>query len=224
MRDASRSKLLSATLRLLAHKGYEAMTMQEVVASAGTSIGNAYFYFQNKEGLVTAAVEMAVDDVLAESEAIAMQLPAGPHRLATLLACNARALEDRRDRGPTGGLGTLLVATDHRLATIRMVEDKAIATLVRHLAGCFPDRAEAELPVIAAAIFGFNRSVVLRRLRGQLDMDLESAIAFTISWSLRALGVREAEIQRIVGEVASSASSESSESSASSESSESRAR
>jgi len=206
VRDASRTRLLNATLQLLAHKGYEAMTMQEVVASAGTSIGNAYFYFANKEGLVTAAVEMAVDDAIAESESIAMQVSAGPRRLAMLLASNARALEDRRDRGPTGGLGSLLVATDHRLATIRMVEDKAIATIVRHLADCFPDRDAAELPAIAAAIFGVNRSVVLRRLRGQLDIDLASAIALTVSWNLRALGVPEPEIAAIVAEVATDAS------------------
>lgn len=202
VRDSSRKKLLRAALRLLARKGYEATTMQEVVTAAGTSIGNAYFYFANKEALVTAAVATAIDDVLAESERIAMLEPAGPARLATLLARNARALEGRGRNGAARGLGAVLDATDHRLATIQLVEEKAITTLVRVLASCFPARDAAELPALAAAIFGVNRTITLRRIRGQLDMDLASATRFTVSWSLRALGVPQAEVATIADAVA----------------------
>lgn len=57
IRLESRTRILAAARKLFAQKGYEATTMQQVVREAGTSIGNAYFYFENKEGLVKALVE-----------------------------------------------------------------------------------------------------------------------------------------------------------------------
>lgn len=47
-----RESILEAAEKLFAEKGYEATTMQQVAREAGTSIGNMYFYFSNKEELM----------------------------------------------------------------------------------------------------------------------------------------------------------------------------
>lgn len=45
----AREDILRAAARLFVKKGYEATTMQDIVRAANTSIGNVYFYFENKE-------------------------------------------------------------------------------------------------------------------------------------------------------------------------------
>lgn len=196
VRDASRDKLLKATLALLARKGYDAMTMQEVVARAGTSIGNAYFYFANKEQLVGEAVASAVDAMLAHSEREAERVAPGPRRLATLLVNNANAVLN-----PRGHVARVLLATDQRLGTLQMAEDKAIAVLLRQLATCFPERPADELPMVAAAIFGANRTVIQRITLGGLAAEVTQAKAFMLGWSLRALDVPDGEVDAIVRDV-----------------------
>ena len=193
VRGAAQDKLLKATLALLARKGYDAMTMQEVVARAGTSIGNAYFYFANKEQLVLEAVATVVDTTLEASERAAAQVPPGPLRLATLLVNNATAVMNER-----GALARVLLATDQRLGTLQMAEDKAIVVLVRQLADCFPARPAEELPAIAAAIFGVNRTIMQRITRGTLAMELARAKAFMLRWSLHALEVPDREVDAII--------------------------
>lgn len=52
-----RDSIIEAAEKLFAEKGYEATTMQQVAKEAGTSIGNMYFYFSNKEELMKSTLE-----------------------------------------------------------------------------------------------------------------------------------------------------------------------
>lgn len=47
-----RSRLLDSAAELFARQGYAGTSMQQIVAHAGTSIGNCYFYFRDKEALL----------------------------------------------------------------------------------------------------------------------------------------------------------------------------
>ena len=188
VRSASRAKLMKAALDLLSRRGYEATTMQDVVAAAGTSIGNAYFYFGSKDQLIREAIEATIAEVLAESERVASAFPPGPRRLAVLLALNLSSITRDRER-----VASALAATDQQLQTLALAEDPAIDALVRHLEAWLPHRS-AEIPGIASMIHGGNRIYMLRRLRGKLDTTPEEAIRFMIGWSLRALEVPAAEI------------------------------
>lgn len=47
-----RSRLLDCAAELFARQGYENTSMQQIVSHAGTSIGNCYFYFRDKETLL----------------------------------------------------------------------------------------------------------------------------------------------------------------------------
>ncbi|MCP4298457.1 MAG: TetR/AcrR family transcriptional regulator, partial [Proteobacteria bacterium] len=67
-REDRRKTILVAAMGLFTHFGYEKTTMQQVVEAAGTSIGNCYFYFPNKEALLHALVEELIQNVWVEVE------------------------------------------------------------------------------------------------------------------------------------------------------------
>lgn len=50
--EARRKQILEATSRCLARKGYSRLTIQEIAAEAGLSVGTLYLYFENKEEMV----------------------------------------------------------------------------------------------------------------------------------------------------------------------------
>jgi AcrR family transcriptional regulator len=62
---AVRSRLLDATLRLLATTGYHAMSTRDVMREAGLSAGTFYHYFASKDDLMAAAGETIAERELA---------------------------------------------------------------------------------------------------------------------------------------------------------------
>lgn len=193
VRAESRERILQAAAKLFVERGYDATTMQDVVAEAGTSIGNAYFYFGSKERLVSEMIEAAAHAALDESDRQVEESAPGPARVGMLIAVRVSSmLRDRR------GLAKLLVATDQRIGSVQILENIAITRWVEELASCLPERKAAELPAIAAAIWGVNRAVVQRVVEGTLEMDEREAVRFVVEWSMRALGVPEAELEPIV--------------------------
>jgi AcrR family transcriptional regulator len=55
-KDARRRTFLAAATRLFGRQGYHATTVPMIVAEAGASTGNFYFYFRNKEDIFAAAL------------------------------------------------------------------------------------------------------------------------------------------------------------------------
>jgi AcrR family transcriptional regulator len=55
--DVKRGEILDAALRLVSTKGYEAMAIQDVLDSLGTSKGAFYHYFPTKSALLAALVD-----------------------------------------------------------------------------------------------------------------------------------------------------------------------
>ena len=58
----TRSHLLSTALRVFRERGFESVTMRELAAAAGASLGAAYYYFPSKEAIIQAYY----DDVQSE--------------------------------------------------------------------------------------------------------------------------------------------------------------
>ncbi len=56
VRAAARARILSAARKLIRIQGVEGTTIQHIVAEAGSSVGNLYFYFRNKEALLLAVI------------------------------------------------------------------------------------------------------------------------------------------------------------------------
>jgi AcrR family transcriptional regulator len=67
----SLERVLEASTKLLAEKGFEAFTVQEVSQRADVSVGAIYARFGNKENLLRAVHAHAMDAIRSEHEAIA---------------------------------------------------------------------------------------------------------------------------------------------------------
>jgi len=192
-RAETRERIMTAALKLFTERGYEATTMQDIVTEAGTSIGNAYFYFGSKDLLVREVIEVISRRVLDETEAEAASIPAGPARIGALIASRVSSF-----LGPRRKVTQLLLSTDQRLGILDVVEDITVERWIPQLRACFPDRPEEELPAIATAIWTVNRSILQRVLLGKLEFDRATTVRFVVTWSLRALEVADEEIEAIL--------------------------
>ncbi|MCH8558535.1 MAG: TetR/AcrR family transcriptional regulator [Balneolia bacterium] len=52
-----RDSIIRAAEELFAEQGYDSTTMQQIAKKAGTSIGNMYFYFSNKEDVMFSLID-----------------------------------------------------------------------------------------------------------------------------------------------------------------------
>jgi AcrR family transcriptional regulator len=192
VREAAKARLLQAAGRLFAKKGFDATTMQDIVREADTSIGNAYFYFDNKEALARTLMEASSAAMFDAAEAATNHLPDGPERIGAIIAVNTTTfLETRRELVVT-------LASDSRLGIIQVMGDVAVERWLPVLAAAFPERDPAELPLIASAIWGADRAIVEHIARGRIDVPTRIAVAFMVRWALRALGLSSTRIDRIV--------------------------
>ncbi|GGR45194.1 AcrR family transcriptional regulator [Nocardioides luteus] len=72
--------VLDAAIRLIAADGLAAVSIRAVAAEAGVSLAQVQYYFRSKEELVTAALEQAEDEFLAQV-ALVLERPRSRRRL-----------------------------------------------------------------------------------------------------------------------------------------------
>jgi AcrR family transcriptional regulator len=193
VRARARARILDAARALFTREGYEATTMQQIVARAGTSIGNAYFYFPNKERLLAELIEQCTRETWDATEALAESTAPGPARIGTIIYANLLSmLAENRD------LAHLLFLTDRHAGGIEIVRETSVARWIPHLAASYPGRTGADYQLSATAIFGANRTAVERVLTGAIDAAPARVAREMVRWSLRALGTDEAEIEAAV--------------------------
>ena len=60
---SSRSRLLHAAVEIFERKGYAAASVREIVAHAGVTKPALYYHFRSKEGILVAALELAVGEL-----------------------------------------------------------------------------------------------------------------------------------------------------------------
>ena len=191
VRQESRTRILAAARKLFAQRGYEETTMQQVVREAGTSIGNAYFYFENKEGLVKALVEEGLRATWTWMDPIIASVEPGPARIAVHVYANTMTL----------------LGSEKDLAAIAMA---GMPGVIRHITQVmwermcvlftenFPDRDPDEVLIISAAVFGANRTAAELYLSGVLKVGPEELARSLVAWHLGALDLPEREIRRII--------------------------
>jgi len=76
--DAKRTRVLTATLRLLARGGPRAVTHRAVAAEAGTSLRATTYYFASREELLREAFLHYAEGAIARIEALEVPLPEDP--------------------------------------------------------------------------------------------------------------------------------------------------
>jgi AcrR family transcriptional regulator len=182
-KEEVQSRILREAIALFGERGYEATGMREIADAAGTSIGNCYFYFANKEALLVAAVDAIIADISAEADA------------AARAAANGGAKEQARALVTAG----MQAALERPVVTALMLSEAARAPVRERIRTHFTVRtsrffaAHPELTgtaspeVVAAAWQGTILNVLERYLAGDLDYSGDAIAAFTASWNLAAL-------------------------------------
>jgi len=196
VRTASQARILRAARRLFGRKGFEAATMREIAAAAGTSIGNLYFYFANKAELLETLMTDAREAVWAQTQAVREAVPPGPARLAVIVFANAVALlHGDRD------LTHMLLREDARPEVVDRVAAGYQATMRASMQENLPGYPERDLDLAASAWVGAGRYCVERWFAGQLGGDPVEVAEFVSRWNLRGMGVTEPAIDRALAQV-----------------------
>jgi AcrR family transcriptional regulator len=194
-REERRSTIVAAARILFTSQGYEATSMQQVVEEAGTSIGNCYFYFQNKEEVLRAVIEEANGEIGREIDAAIARASIGPTRLAAAIDAGVRALLSR--------------STVMKL----ILAEAANPALHETVSSIYINRVQRFFTAAPELLQGLDHDLVAQAWEGALFNVLRSAVTsdkmvkagvlsvFLIRWNMRALGLSEEMIEQAIIEV-----------------------
>ncbi|HEY9033093.1 MAG TPA: TetR/AcrR family transcriptional regulator, partial [Pseudomonadales bacterium] len=83
-RERTRQAILNAAMQIIASKGLEAASIDELMQQAGMARGTFYNYFQSREDVLNAVVEQIRDHLHEQIEA---RIPASVSAPETIVAC-----------------------------------------------------------------------------------------------------------------------------------------
>ena len=194
-REARRARIVAAARLLFATHGYDATSMQQVAKDAGTSIGNCYFYFRNKEDLLKAVIEEVNAEIGREIDAAIAQAPIGPARLAAAIAAGVRALLSR-------ATVVKLVLDEAANPALRETVSSIYVTRVQRFFEATPELLHGlDRDLVAYAWEGTLFSVIRAAIADTVPADGETLSTFLIRWNMRALGLSEETIEQALTEV-----------------------
>lgn len=85
-KDAKRTAMMQAAVRVFAEKGFHAATVRDIVNAAEVAIGTFYFYFPDKETLFVYLYEETADFLLRAIEQGLRRSDQLPGRIAATVA------------------------------------------------------------------------------------------------------------------------------------------
>jgi AcrR family transcriptional regulator len=101
-----RDRIVRASLRVFAEKGFDRTTMQDVVRESGLSVGAIYTYFRSKDELILAGCDLITDQEMGELRKRLAGIPAFRDRAAAAIGFFFDQLDFERE---TSGGPRLLI-------------------------------------------------------------------------------------------------------------------
>lgn len=191
-KDAKRTAMMTAAMRVFAEKGYHAATVRDVVNEADVAIGTFYFYFPDKETLFVHLYEETADFLLQAIE----QAVRTRKELAEQVAHAVQAYINLAIYEPAivqlllvGGVGTVPALTARR----QEFRDRLIAIWERPLTTAIQQQTipDQNSRLAAEAIAGAHDEVVLQLLNhADPEIDAELTAAELITFTLRAVAYK----------------------------------
>jgi AcrR family transcriptional regulator len=194
-RGERRARIVAAAQQLFAAQGYEATSMQQVVQEAGTSIGNCYFYFHNKDELLKAVMEEVNAEIGREIDTAIAQIPLGPARLAAAIDAGVRAAFSR-------AAVMKLILAESTNPTLRETMSSIYVARVQRFFEAAPELLHGlDRDLVAYAWEGALFNVIQAALADTVIADVDKLSTFLIRWNMRALGMSEAIIDQALAVV-----------------------
>ena len=193
LRAARRARMLKTARKLFSRRGYEVTTMRDVAAAAGTSIGNLYFYFKDKEELLETLLAETRALTWSAADETAAKVPPGPARLAILMYSNALAM-----LGPDRDLTSILLLQGAPADVTERGMEEYRVRLRAYFRENVPRMGDGDRELAITAWTGVARSVLERHLREELDIAPKLLAEFAVRWNLRGAGFPESDIDHAV--------------------------
>lgn len=194
-REERRARIVATAQRLFASRGFEATSMQQVVDEAGTSIGNCYFYFRNKEELLKAVIEEVNVEIGREIDETIAKIPIGPVRLAAAIDAGVRASLSR------ASVMKLVLAQAANPALRDAVSMLYVARVQRFFEAAPEPLHGLDRDLVAYAWEGALFNVMQAAMIDTMPANAETLSAFLIRWNMRALGLSEETIEQALTEI-----------------------
>ncbi len=199
-----KQQIIKAAEELISDRGYMATTMQDVARKAGTSIGNVYFYFSNKDEMVMEVIDHLCDEIWNTGDLEKVDLTEYSHysieALDDYLKITAIFQKKHFAKAILGGA----TYPGFRDRLIRFFEEKAEARYAQY--SDFYEDIDREMAF--ACHFGSVINVMMKVLQEELDRTPEEVGTFLAKWKLQARGlppdtVRNTlnDLQSLVGQI-----------------------
>ncbi len=199
-----KQEIIKAAEELISDHGYKATTMQEVARKAGTSIGNVYFYFSNKDEMVMEVIDHLCDEIWNTGDLEKLDLSSYPHysieALDDYLKITSIFQKKHFAKAILGGA----TYPGFRDRLIRFFEEKAVHRYARY--SDFYQGIDREMAF--ACHFGSVINVMMKVLEEKLDRTPEEVGFFLARWKLQARGFRSdavnnamSDLQRLIDQI-----------------------
>jgi AcrR family transcriptional regulator len=97
MSEQTKASLMAAASKLFATRSYEHTSISDISAAAGVTKGAFYHHYVNKEDLLIAIQERALDQVIEDSEQLFVQQLPAEKELTGLIRIQLKVLVEHRD-------------------------------------------------------------------------------------------------------------------------------
>ncbi len=177
-----RSEIVQAARKLFGEQGFDSTTMQQVVRMAGTSIGNCYFYFPNKEALLLVVIKEIIAEIWSAADDVLDRIPSGIEKLGFIFHQSITLMLRHEE------LGRLML----RALSVPAVREAIVEDYrkrVKQLTQDYPDLFSGEdVDLKISAAQGAGISLLEMKLHGELDDSPEKIGTFLARYNLLALG------------------------------------
>jgi AcrR family transcriptional regulator len=163
--------------------------MQDIVKASGSSIGNIYFYFDNKNDLLRTLLEDALTASWARSDDILTRTPPGPRKLALVMMATALGLL-QHDRDLTRLIAGNGLHEDVQQRLIELNTPRVVGVLLES----YPHLDTDQLDLLVSAWAGGARHCLLLGAATDGRHDPLTVGTFIIRWNLRGIGVPDDQI------------------------------
>jgi AcrR family transcriptional regulator len=182
---------MAAACKLFSEQGYEATTLQQIVKEAHTSIGNCYFYFENKEALLLAIAEDLRQEIAQKIDCAIAPLPLGPGLFAIAVYVGTLSALERAE------VARFALSDAHpslRPLTMALFTAR-VERAFQAMPPLFSNWQEATPQMAATAWHGAASHVLEAVIAGRIQDEPTRVARFLSRWNLQALGFSERAVQ-----------------------------
>ncbi len=181
-----KQQIIKAAEELISDHGYKATTMQDVARKAGTSIGNVYFYFSNKDEMVMEVIDHLCDEIWNTGDLEKVDLSSYPHYSIEALDDYLKITAIFHKKHFAGAVLGGATYPGFRDRLIHFFESKASNRYRKY--SDFYQGIDRELAF--ACHFGSVINVMMNVLEEKLDRTPQEVGLFLARWKLQARGFR----------------------------------